>query len=74
MNLQASSLPLLIIESMWFLEKVSMLTSLEFFQNNARPPPLLIRGTTNKLSISNFLLIFFSLTLSAHVSAINTTE
>ena len=74
MNLQTSSFPLFMMESIWFGENESTLKSTEFRQKSARPPPLLFLSTKNKLLNSMFHLICYSLASSAHVSAINTPE
>ena len=47
---------------------------IEFFQNKTNPPPLFSLGVTHFWSKLILLKVRSSLTLSAHVSAINTTE
>ena len=74
MKCHSSSLPLLIMESIWFLEKVSTCTSIEFLQYSARLPPRLFLSRKNKLSNSILCLISCSLASFAYVSAKNTIK
>ena len=56
------------------MPETSTVTSIVDLQNNTNPPPLFDLGAMNIFSHLIFLIIFFCLASSVHVSAKNTTN